>query len=63
MSDYFEYLDKKMAPKPAYQRVMPKIEKPTEAALEVVPMTARKSGAGDALVQLVKAFWRKQVAR
>lgn len=63
MSDYFEYLDKKMAPKPAYQRVMPKVEKSIEAPLEVVPVTAKKSAAGDALIELVKAFWRKQVAR
>jgi hypothetical protein len=60
MSDYFDYLDKKTAPKPAYQRAMPKVEKSPELPVrEALPMTVEESAAGDSIIERVKAFWRK----
>jgi hypothetical protein len=60
MNDYYDYLDKKTAPKPAYQRAMPKVEKSPEPPLrEAVPMMVEESTAGDTIIERVKAFWRK----
>jgi hypothetical protein len=59
MSDYFEYLDKKTAPKPAYQRAMPKVEKTLEPPVrKPVPTELERSAAAATIVERVKAFWR-----
>jgi hypothetical protein len=60
MSDYYDYLDRKTAPKPAYERAMPKAEKsPAPPSREAAPMTVEESTAGDTIIERVKAFWRK----
>jgi hypothetical protein len=61
MSDYYDYLNKKTAPTPAYLRPMPKVVKPAPpvAPLELSqPMTVEESTASDTIIERVKAFWR-----
>jgi hypothetical protein len=66
MSDYYDYLHKRMAPiPPDVKRAMPKVVEPQEPleSLELsqpdVPMTVEESTATDTIIERVKAFWRK----
>jgi hypothetical protein len=59
MSNYYEYLEEKMAPKPAYQRAMPKFVRPPQPPSREVPMTVEESTACEAIIERVKAYWRK----
>ena len=59
MSNYYDYLENKMAPKPAYQRAMPKFVKPRPQPAREVPMTVEESTACEAIIERVKAYWRK----
>jgi hypothetical protein len=69
MSDYYDYLHKKIAANPAdAKRSMSKVIKSRKApeqmeSLELsqpdVPMTVEESTATDTIIERVKAFWRK----
>ena len=61
MSNYYDFLEEKMAPKPAYQRAMPKFAKPPQPQAREVPMTVEESTACEAIIERVNAYWRKWV--
>ena len=52
MSDWFEYQAKKTAPKPAYQRPMPKRQSPP-AEPESEGMTVEESTASDSMIMRI----------
>jgi hypothetical protein len=62
MSDWYDYVAKKVAPKPSYQRPMPTFHR--EPAPEPVPepesegMMVEESTAGDTIVERVRRFWQ-----
>jgi hypothetical protein len=59
MSNYYDYLEMKMAPKPAYERAMPKVVNRRQPPSPEVPMTVEESTACEAIIERVKAYWRK----
>ena len=59
MSSYYDYLENKMAPKPAYERAMPKVVKRPQPPSPEIPMTVEESTACEAIIERVKAYWRR----
>jgi hypothetical protein len=59
MSSYYDYLEERMAPKPAYERAMPKFVKPRQPPSPGVSMTVEEPTTCEAIIERMKAYWRK----
>jgi hypothetical protein len=62
MSDYYDYHEKRAAPKPAYPATTPKSVKlpPREQPTKPDPaMMVEESIASETMIARVKAFWQK----
>lgn len=59
MSDWYDYLAKKMAPKPAYQRPMPVQRREPPAEPESQGITVEESTASDSMIVRAFTFWRR----